>query len=1498
MSSVSVSSAEVTEIDLPNGEKYVFAYDPTFGRVSRITFPTGGYVRYVWGLNASSTESHFTYAVGSNSYDCYMRYGMPAVTDRYVSFNGITEVLHQHFTYSTTWGSDPGGWTSKQTTVTTADLVTNQQTVTSYNYTGMTPDGSPYDIVIPNTIPAETSVVYQDGSGHIIETVNKIWKNSYALAGEQTILDNGQGTTKLYCYDSNEQITDVYEYGFQSDGVKPADPSCVSSSGLNTSAIGPLLRHTTTAYHNFLGGTPSTHIVNEPDSITSYDGSGNQVRQTAFAYTESVIPSGVETGHVSPPGLRGNVSTITRWLNTGGASPVTSYAYYDTGQIASMTDPCGNTACADMVGTNHTTSYSYTDNFDSPPASNTDAYLTQVTDALGHVQRFKYAYSDGQLIQSQDQNDINAGRAGTTYSYNDPLRRLTETDYPDGGRTTFSYNDVPPSPTITTSRLQNTNGQWITNVSVLDGMGHATQSQLASDPQGNDFTDTTYDGLGRTSTKTNPHRSTSLSTDGTTTFLYDALGRTLSVTEQDGSISSTSYAGNCATVTDEAGKSRKSCSDALGRLTQVFEDPAGLNYETDYTYDALDNLTRVVQAGSRQRTFVYDSLSRLISATNPESGTISYSYDVNGNLASKTAPAPNQTGSATVTTTYTYDPLNRVTQKTYSDGTPTATLSYDEYTHGVWSMTNPVGRLTVAFAPSYANHVDASEVFSYDPMGRVILHAQAGALAWGYNTTAAAYNVNFTYDLAGDLTSVNHISQFMPSSGVQYAYSYDAASRPISLTSNFVDSQHPATLATVDASMGYYPSGGLRKMTFGNALTQTSAYNNRLQPCRINVNASSTVLGACSDPVPSGNMQDFNYSFNLGLSDNGNMTNMNATGVQNFSRAYGYDSLNRLTTLSSPSDPSGCTGLSWGYDAWGNRTDQSVTGGTCNTFHASITATNQLYDPVNNKYQYDAAGNMTYDGSHTYFYDAENRLIQVDGTFGQCSTATACYIYGVDGRRVTKLTGGIPRDYVYDLADNTIAELTPSGWQVGYAYLGSSLIAQYSNNTTYFVHVDHLGSTRLLTAAGTSTRIQSSGGTHPWKYYYTGVCPSVSGTTYTVSVWIKNQGTTSVKVSGNIVEGPVIPPGATQQVSISEVGDGTSCVQLGLETVNTSDSFDLLAFAPAIMASGTNLIPPANQDFSGWNTYQGSSVTLTQGEPALIVDSMDYLPFGEQIAGSSASSHKFTGKERDSESALDNFGARYFSSAMGRFTSPDPDNAGAINEDPQSWNAYAYARNNPLRYTDPDGLDYKVCVDNGNGGQNCTTYANFDAFQKAAKDSGATVTGDDKSGQISVNGQNIGSYQFFVGPGVEGPGVPEDNILAPILFGGIFGGLKAGVRGIAEGLFGGGAKAAAETTVGTAAEQVIASGTKSAVKQALEDAAISDGQKAAVKSALDRAASTAKVKLEQLADGSLRITTERAGRNGFQAIEKVVDASGTTKSVVQKAFDSAGNLVHVDPKFP
>jgi len=64
---------------------------------------------------------------------------------------------------------------------------------------------------------------------------------------------------------------------------------------------------------------------------------------------------------------------------------------------------------------------------------------------------------------------------------------------------------------------------------------------------------------------------------------------------------------------------------------------------------------------------------------------------------------------------------------------------------------------------------------------------------------------------------------------------------------------------------------------------------------------------------------------------------------------------------------------------------------------------------------------------------------------------------------------------------------------------------------------------------------------------------------------------------------------------------------------------------------------------------------------------------------------KFGSKERDTETELDFFLARYFSSVQGRFTSPDVPFADQVIQDPQSWNLYNYVRNNPINFIDPDG---------------------------------------------------------------------------------------------------------------------------------------------------------------------------------------------------------------------
>jgi len=83
-----------------------------------------------------------------------------------------------------------------------------------------------------------------------------------------------------------------------------------------------------------------------------------------------------------------------------------------------------------------------------------------------------------------------------------------------------------------------------------------------------------------------------------------------------------------------------------------------------------------------------------------------------------------------------------------------------------------------------------------------------------------------------------------------------------------------------------------------------------------------------------------------------------------------------------------------------------------------------------------------------------------------------------------------------------------------------------------------------------------------------------------------------------------------------------------------------------------------------------------------------YYPFGGEIAvtGSSfANNYKFTGKERDSESGLDNFGARYNASSLGRFMTPDSSPDRIAMRDPQSWNLYSYVRNRPTRSVEVGG---------------------------------------------------------------------------------------------------------------------------------------------------------------------------------------------------------------------
>lgn len=1088
-----------------------------------------------------------------------------------MSFDGATEVLHQQFAYSTAWDANQNfHWDSKHTTVTTTDLVASTTAQTTYTYSPIlspTPPNATPNAWTTKEIPLEQVIQYKDGGGAVLRTATKSWLSPRALQSVQTTLENNQASLVIYCYNSNEEQTEKDEYDFGTATITA--PSCAPN--LPSSQAGTLLRKTTTSYASF-----AQHIVDRPSAAITYTGSGTRIAETDF-------PSYDTNGNLLTQTAQ--CFTFTSQSCPQGNS-TTTYTYDSQGQKLTSVDARSNS-----------TTYSYTDSYSScggaaPPSSPSDAYLTQITspqtNGVNHIVKYCYDYTKGIPLSSTDENNRT-----TTYSYADSLNRVTTASYPDGGQTTTAYSDAGPSPNVTTTRLV-TSGVSVTNLVVSDAMGHVVQTQLPTDPDGTTYTPASYDGLGRPSKTFNPTRCSpptsncGESTWGVTTNFYDALGRVCLVAPPDGTLPSgnpcaaqpsndvlTTYSGNTVTVTDQAGHSRKSVTDALGRLTQVFEDPAGLNYETDYAYDALDNLLSVTQKGGspnstqwRVRTFAYDSLSRLLSATNPESGTIAYAYDANGNLNAKTSPAPNQAGSSTVTLSYCYDALNRLTSKAYIAqscpmSSPVATYSYDQTSFNGLTITNGIGRRT-----SMTDQA-GSEAWAYDSMGRVLTDLRTTLVPGASNSVSK--NMVYTYNLDGSIATLTMPTDSQPRHST-LTYQQGGAGRPLSVQSgtNFATNVHYTPWGTL-----CYWQGG-----WDGLFTTTSSFNKRLQPATIysiqQQGTSPTPPAVCAatpiipNDTVTANMMYLTYSYNDSNGhNNGNVASMVNNLDGDSSQSFTYDALNRIATAQTsgtnqPDFPfdtgylQECWAEQYSYDPWGNLLSISPSSSSsyigCSqesgfNFTGAIGANNRI---VASGYQYDSAGNLTAapPTGTTYTFDAENHLI---------STAGVNYTYDGDGKRVTKSNGTI---YWYGMNSEPLIESDFSlNLKYSYIFFGGRRIARSSGiNQVSFFLTDHLGNTRAMHTQ-----------------------------------------------TGNIVS--------------------------------------------------------------------------------------DFYPFGAEriIQTGTSTNYKFTGKERDPESGLDNFGARYDSSSMGRFMSPDPIYIARHRQaDPQLLNLYQYGRSNPLRFTDSTGLDVKL----------------------------------------------------------------------------------------------------------------------------------------------------------------------------------------------------------------
>ncbi len=583
----------VQTLSLPNGQTYSLYYDTTYGLLNKIVYPDGGYIAYTWSLNMASELGLLTgsgLAVGGL---CPAYYDSPAIASRTVSYDGVTVAQAQTFSYTTNWQcSTTCTW--KTTTVTTTDNVTSAQRKEVYSYLRYSSQSAPNAAVAAETgIPVEQSVAYQDGGGNTLKTVVKGWQSTNLIQCELEQLDSGLISGKWYSYSGGGQITDVKEYDY---GVITSSTAC----GINANAPANPTRETVTSYASF-ANTPtfssSASILDRPLTVKIYAGSssGTLMSETDYAYDgASVASAGSVTGHdetnySSSYNVRGNLSSKTAKC-IGCTNAVTAYTYDSTGQVLSKKDPCGNGACAEMTGSSHTATYSYADSYTKlatggasnqayTPSTATNSYLTQITDPLGHTMKFSYDYNSGELTSLTDPNSLQS-----TYLYNDVFFRPTKANFPDGGSTTYSYNDSPFSaangtPSVSTTKAI-TSGTNLTTVTSFDGMRHTVKTQLTSDPDGITTTATAYDGFGQPFTVTNPYRSTNDSTYGSTTMEFDALGRTVEVTEPDGSAMLTSYSGNCVTHSDEAGHLRTTCADSFGRVNLVLEPGTGASTAT------------------------------------------------------------------------------------------------------------------------------------------------------------------------------------------------------------------------------------------------------------------------------------------------------------------------------------------------------------------------------------------------------------------------------------------------------------------------------------------------------------------------------------------------------------------------------------------------------------------------------------------------------------------------------------------------------------------------------------------------------------------------------------------------------------------------------------------------------------------------------------------------------------------------------------------------------
>ena len=1330
----STNTGLVSEIDLPNGQKYSFMYEPTpgnaadvTGRIQQITLPTGGTISYQYaatndGINcADGTVLGLTRTIKTNTANDG---SIPAV-----------------WNYLRTGVSGPAG----TTTVTAPQLSYDQaanQTVITFDSNGR----------------ETTRKIYQgSAAGTPVRTINSAWAANKTPASRTVILEDGATQSEVETsYDSNGNLLSTKEH--------------TAAMG----SPGPAVRTTTLTY---LTGSAYTaaNIINRLQDETVQD-AGNafkfrlhvdydQLGGAGQGQINALCPTGVskhdDTNYGCSYTTRGLPTAVTTYTDAGTPSgAITRNFNYDS--LGNLITGLVNSVQQKQWNFSSATQYAFPDSVVSGSPSG-----PQLTTSA------TYYLTTGEVKTSTDEN----GQV-TTYTYSDPgnMDRLTDIQRPDLVHLTTTYDDL--GLTITsTSPVQGTD--IVKNVAALDGLGRPI-TKKTEDAAGNiDSTvSTQYDVLGRAYKTSSPYLS---SAQFYTTNQFDVLGRPTLTISPDGAESSRSYLLLSATVTDPAGKQRRSFNDGLGHTTEIDEPGdsfAGTQAQGSVTIpDPLNSKPSIPGTSGSGSITVKGTESVTVVCTRTctshyDTGSVSATITVSGNPVTASAPygqgstaqglagslaqqftnsgfftnitVVNATGSDNIpaytinlTAIATGSATNYPYSATYTGAKPdfTATSAGSAFTGGIdgqtgatdsGTITLKVGTFTtapvcygtscnstaaqVASALAGALNVSGSPVHNVSVSGSTIsMIANAFSTSWNVAVTATPASND-----PADFPNASFASQGALSGGAD-PYSSSLA-HPYVTTYQYgvFDNLLQVTQGVQNRTYAYDGMGRMTDATTpeeGHVNLQYNAFDqvaSRTDARGVVTNYSYTTLNQLkeiayvvgSTGVPATPSVVYNYGTSSAQNNNGRITSIN-DGLG--SETYTYDQLGRVMQLQKVIN--GATyNIGYGYNLAGELTSLTYPSGR--VVKHSFDGIGRLCEVAPDTA---GCGTSTAPYAKTFGYNAA--LQNTGFTYG--NGVTAAFNFSPDRLQLTTLSYakgtqtlfGLNYYYKQDATNcpggasanngqiQCIIDAVDSGRNVSYSYdtLGRLAGAVSKGSTAYpqwglSFTMDRYGNlTNQTTTAGSAPQFSAPANTANNR---------ISTLSYDQNGNMLNDGRNALTYDAANRTISSTAGGATSTYSydcknlrVVKVSGTTTTVYIysvdGRVLAEYENGAAPTAPAREYIYSGSSMLA---QIAGGVTTYfmpdHLSNRVLADGggNP---VGQMGHFPYGQTWYDSNLTKWKFTTYERDSESQNDYALARYYINLSDRFSSPDPVIGSAGN--PQSWNRYAYAGNDPINSTDPTG---------------------------------------------------------------------------------------------------------------------------------------------------------------------------------------------------------------------